>query len=189
MSGLKEDHSDYYLLSSKVRLRFKKQDTKPNPRKKYNLTTLQNSEKLQEFKLTLKNRFELLTLQEEDGVEDIWQGIKKVYNDTSQEKLGFKKANQKPWITQRSIDLMDQRREVRQKTLSRNSPEDKDLYKRLSREIQKSVRIDKKEHLENLAMQAENAANQNRMKDVYEITKSIAGKVHKSGSHIRDKDG
>ena len=59
----------------------------------------------------------------------------------------------------------------------------------LSREIQRSVRIDKKEHLENLAMQAENAANQNRMKDVYEITKSIAGKVHKSGSHIRDKDG
>ena len=84
---------------------------------------------------------------------------------------------------------MDQRRDVRQKTLSRNSPEDKDLYKMLSREIQRSVRIDKKEHLENLAMQAENAANQNRMKDVYEITKSIAGKVHKSGSHIRDKDG
>ena len=62
---------------------------------------------------------------------------------------------------------MDQRRDVRQKTLSRNSPEDRDLYKMLSREIQRSVRIDKKEHLENLAMQAENAANQNRMKDVY----------------------
>ncbi len=38
-------------------------------------------------------------------------------------------------------------------------------------------------------MQAEIAANQNRLKDVYEITKSIAGKVSKSGSHIRDKDG
>ena len=85
MSGLKEDHSDYYFLSSKVRLRFKKQDSNPNPRKKYNLTTIQNSEKLQEFKLTQKNRFELLTLQEEDGVEDIRQSIKKVYNDTSQE--------------------------------------------------------------------------------------------------------
>ena len=59
----------------------------------------------------------------------------------------------------------------------------------LSREIQRTVRNAKKEHLENLAMQAENAANQNIMKDVYEITKSIAGKVHKSGSHIRDKDG
>ena len=59
----------------------------------------------------------------------------------------------------------------------------------LSREIQRTVRNAKKEHLENPAMQAENAANQNRMKDVYEINKSIAGKVHKSGSHIRDKDG
>ncbi|MCP4265827.1 MAG: hypothetical protein GY777_09670, partial [Candidatus Brocadiaceae bacterium] len=89
----------------------------------------------------------------------VWQGIKKVYTDTSQEKLGFKKANQKPWVTQRSLDLMDQRRELRQKTLSRNSPEDNNLYKMLSRDIQRSVRNDKKEHLENLAMQAEIAAN------------------------------
>ena len=37
-------------------------------------------------------------------------------------------------------------------------------------------------------MQVEIAANQNRLKDVYEITKSIAGKVSKLGSHIRDKD-
>ncbi len=33
-------------------------------------------------------------------------------------------------------------------------------------------------------MQAEIAANQNRLKDVFEITKSIAGKVSKSGLHI-----
>ncbi len=33
-------------------------------------------------------------------------------------------------------------------------------------------------------MQAENTANQNRLKDVYEITKSIA--VSKSGLKIRD---
>ena len=51
----------------------------------------------------------------------------------------------------------------------------------LSRDIQTSVRNDKKEHLENLAMQAEIADNQNRLNDVYEITKSIAGKVSKSG--------
>ncbi len=51
------------------------------------------------------------------------------------------------------------------------------------------LELPKKEHLENLAMQKEIAANQNRLRDVYEITKSIAGKVSKSGSHIRDKDG
>ena len=33
----------------------------------------------------------------------------------------------------------------------------------LSREIQRRVRNEKKEHLKNFAMQAENAANQNRM--------------------------
>ncbi len=38
-------------------------------------------------------------------------------------------------------------------------------------------------------MQAEIAANQNRLKELYEITMSIADKVSKSGSHIKDKDG
>ena len=46
---------DHYLLTSKVQLRFKKQDIKCNPRKKYYITTLKNSEKLLEFKLYLKN--------------------------------------------------------------------------------------------------------------------------------------
>ena len=37
---------------------------------------------------------------------------------------------------------MDQRRESSQKTLSRNSTEDNNLYKMLSRDIQRSVDID-----------------------------------------------
>ena len=61
-------NSDHYLLTSKVRLRFKKQDTICNPRKKYNITTLQNSEKLLEFKLDLQNRFEVLAPSDEDRV-------------------------------------------------------------------------------------------------------------------------
>ena len=86
-------------------------------------------------------------------------------------------------MPQRSIDLMDQKREVRQKTLSRNYfPEDKYLYKMLNTEIQRNVRKLKP------CCASRNAAYQNRMKDVYEITMSISGKVHKSGSHIRDNN-
>ena len=181
--------SDHYLLTSKVQLKLKKLDKVSNPRKKYNITSLQNIERLQDFKLFLKNRFEALTPSEEDDVEDIWLNIKTVYNDTSHNKLGYKKFDQKPWLTQRTIDLMDQRREIRQRVISRNSPDDQTSYKRLSKDIKKSARKDKKDHFEELATKAENAANQNRMRDVYETTKIMAGKYHKAASHIRDKDG
>ena len=61
----------------------------------------------------------------------------------------------------------------------RYSPEYNNLYKILSRDIQRSVKNDKKEK----------AVNQNRLKEVFEISKSIAGKVSKSGPHLREKYG
>ncbi len=59
------------------------------PQKEIQYNYSSKTEKLLEFKLDLQNIFEALAPSDEDGVEEVWQGIKKVYTDTSKEKLGF----------------------------------------------------------------------------------------------------
>ena len=49
-----------------------------------------------------------------------------------------------------TIDLMDQRREIRQRVTSRDSLDDQASYKRLSKDIKKSARKNKKEHCGNV---------------------------------------
>ena len=181
--------SDHFLLSSIVKLKLKKQQSAQNPRIKYNISALQDQDKLNTFKLNLHNRFEALTPTEDDTVEESWEEIKTVYNEVSKEYLGFKKNEKQPWISQNTINLMNERQELRKKVLDTENEADKASYNRLSKAIKKSAQRDKRSYTEELATKAENAARQNRMKEVYDITRKLTGKFNKSSSHIRDKQG
>ena len=182
--------SDHYLLTSKVKLKLRSQPKEKNPRIKYNIAALRQQEHLDSFKLELRNRFELLTNprdQEESTVEDTWVKLKTVYNQTCSEFLGFKKQEQKPWISQETLTMMDERREQRMKTLV--NEEERNNYKRLSKAIKKSARRDKIKYTEDLANKAEIAASKNRMKEVYDTTKQLTGRFNKPNKHVRDKQG
>ena len=63
-------NSDHFLLTSMVQLKLKNQQSDKNPRIKYNISALQDQERLAAFKLNLHNRFEALTPSEEDTVEE-----------------------------------------------------------------------------------------------------------------------
>ena len=182
--------SDHYLLTSKVKLKLRSQPKEKNPRIKYNIAALRQQEHLDSFKLELRNRFELLTNprdQEESTVEDTWVKLKTVYNQTCSEILGFKRQEQKPWISQETLTMMDERREQRMKTLV--NEEERNNYKRLSKAIKKSARRDKIKYTEDLANKAEIAASKNRMKEVYDTTKQLTGRFNKPNKHVRDKQG
>ena len=182
-------NTDHFLLSSFVKLKLKQQQSIKNPRIKYNISALQDQDKLNSFKLNLHNRFEALTPTEDDTVEDSWAEIKTVFNEVSKEVLGFKKNEQQPWISQNTINLMNERQVMRNRVLDKENEADKASYKRLSKAIKKSAQRDKRIYTEELAIKAENAARQNRMKDVYDVTRKLTGKFNKSSSHIRDNHG
>ena len=55
--------------------------------------------------------------------------------------------------------------------------------------MRKSVKTDKRDFVEGLAEEAEKAAASRNMKQLYDITKKLAGKFKKSERPIRDKDG
>ena len=57
------------------------------------------------------------------------------------------------------------------------------------REVQKSVRRDKRKLAEDLAQEAENAAQMGRMKTVYDITKKLTNEKRKAVNSVRDKSG
>ena len=182
-------NSDHFLLSSSVKLKLKQQQATRNPRIKYDISALQDQDRLNTFNLNLQNRFEALTPSEDDTVEDSWDEIKTVFNEVSKETLGFKKNEQQPWISQNTINLMNERQIMRNRVLDKENEADKASYNRLSKAIKKSAQRDKRSYTEDLATRAENAARQNRMKEVYDITRKLTGKFNKSSSHIRDKQG
>ena len=56
-------------------------------------------------------------------------------------------------------------------------------------EVKKSMRQDKRKWVDHLAMEAEEPAHNGRMKEVYDITKTLSNDKHKTTNAVKDKGG
>ena len=55
--------------------------------------------------------------------------------------------------------------------------------------MKRNIRKDKRDYIKNLASQAEEAARQGNLKDLYLVTKKLSGKFQQTDKPVKDKDG
>jgi hypothetical protein len=90
-------------------------------KRKFDVGKLQDPKIQQEFKLEIKNRFQLLenlSTEDTDTIpvnNDEWQQIHKIYTEASEKVLGFKRQVHKEWITPETWKLIDERKVVNNK--------------------------------------------------------------------------
>ena len=195
-------NSDHNLVIAKIQLKLKFMRNENSYREKYNLNKLVNPEVNHEFTLKLTNKFAILTnnidTDDEDDenstnnldtVETTWEYIKKSYNEVCIDVLGKKKREEEEWLSVNSLNLIEQRKELKLKLCNSDSLELKESYRILSKRIKKSVRSDKRDYIDALATKAESAAARNDSKEVYNITKKLINKKASSTPLIKDKEG
>ena len=93
--------------------------------------------------------------------------MEEAYVKTAEEVLGYKKKKNKPWFSQEAWTLVDQRKAIKQKLIGARSERLKqrwqDEYRQKDREVKRQVWGDKRRWTEEIAKEAENAANQQHM--------------------------
>ncbi|KAJ8384128.1 hypothetical protein AAFF_G00208300 [Aldrovandia affinis] len=91
--------------------------------------------------------------------------------------LGRRTRKHKEWITPETLDKIQQRRGLKEKINNSRTRAEKALaqkeYNSWHKEVRKSIRKDKREQVERLAQEAEEAAAQRNMKELYAITKKL----------------
>ena len=187
--------SDHNLVIAKVQLKLKYIPNDNSRREKYNVNKLVNPEIQNSFVLKLSNKFAPLAVDEveepaeENTVENIWDTIKKGYNEVCKEVLDKKKREEEEWLSVESLNLIEERKEIKKQLCNSNDAQLTESYSNLSRRIKKSVRKDKRNYIENLAAKAESASARRDTKEVFKITKKLANKKAASNSLIRDSQG
>ena len=108
--------SDHHLVCMKVKLRLRKQQSKEQGsiRTRYDTNKLKEKNVLEAFKITLQNRYQVLEEEspdgdEEDEIEKEFHIMEEAYMKTADEVLGRPRKKRKPWITEESWALVDQR--------------------------------------------------------------------------------
>ena len=102
--------SDHHLLICKLRLKLKAaKKIQSSTGFRYNVAALQSKEKLNAFRVSLQNRFEVL----EDSVDldAQWNYTRDMFLSTCKDTLGKKDTRRKPWISDDTWSAIERRRE------------------------------------------------------------------------------
>ncbi|VDI56063.1 Hypothetical predicted protein [Mytilus galloprovincialis] len=100
----------------------------------------------------------------------------------------------KKWITPGTWKVIEERRHMNKKILDTKSERLQERHKASNRVLDKNVkqmaRADKRAYMEDLAKQAEEAAEKGEQGKIYKITREICGKFRNNNDvHIIDKNG
>ena len=129
----------------------------------------------------------------ETSIETQWEHSMTLWLDTCDEVLGKKKNQHKEWISSNTIRRIVERKEKKATLNMSQTRADKakaqEEYTTANREVKRSIKKDKKDYVEELDSQAEIAAGQGNLKDLYLTTKKLAGKSQTTDKPVKDKDG
>ena len=189
--------SDYHLLLiTTVRLRLKRFTTANSTWIKYNVGLFRDKDTQAAFQISLSDKFQPLQELIEDNETDIetqWEHCKKLWHDTCEEVLGKKKTQHKEWIFADTIHKLETRSE--RKTVMNNSrtraakARAQEEYTAVDREVNRSIKKDKRDYIDDLARQVETAAGQGNTRDLYLVTKKLTGKFQQTDKPVMDKNG
>jgi hypothetical protein len=142
--------SDHHLMVADFRL--KKLATKKKfetRRKKYNVQKRQTPSRRDEFKLELKTRFSVLSIQNEaTDIETTWRALKNVCTETSEKILGFRENQQKEWISKEILKEIETRKLVKE-NVNRSKTRQQQInaqtqYAEINKRLKRSIRKDKR---------------------------------------------
>ncbi|VDP55486.1 unnamed protein product [Schistosoma margrebowiei] len=123
--------SDHHLVVANLKLKLKKNWTSEQTAlQRFNTAVLRDTDKLNEFKIALNNRFQALQdllKEEETSMEDNWKGIKEALTSTCQEVLGLKKHHHKEWISIETLDKIKERKNKKAAINNSRTRSEKDL--------------------------------------------------------------
>ena len=180
-------NSDHFLVVGKfkIKLRSKKKEANEKPLR-FNILKLKNQQTRQDFQISIRNRFEALQHIEEESVEEKWVKAAK-------ETLGCRKTNHKEWISEETWAKIEERKTIREKLLNEEDAlqrrEIENEYQRKDREVKRSARRDKRNYIDCLASEAEEAAKTGNSAKVYKITKKLCNKKLAGTKPVRKKNG
>ena len=187
--------SDHHLLVARLKLKLKRNWTPGNnKRQRYDTTLLKDPGKLDEFKISLTNRFQILQEPVEDETMDqMWLRVKETVTSTCQEVLGTKKRIHKEWITSQTVKEIEARKQkkaaVNNSRTRTGKARARDEYAEANKQVRKSIKADKRNYVDKLASEAERAAHQGNMRELYTTVKKLSGKFNKPERPVKGKDG
>ncbi|VDP39732.1 unnamed protein product [Schistosoma curassoni] len=107
--------------------------------------------------------------------------------------MGHKKHHHKEWITVDTLDKIQERRNKKAAINTTRTRAEKAkaraVYTEVNKQVKRSIRIDKRKYVEDLATTEEKAPREGNIRELYDITKKLSGNHRKPERPLKRKEG
>jgi len=186
-------NSDHYFMRTRIKLRLSNHRSNKKVQPRLDTGRLKDEGMKAKYCQTLRRKLEE-NRKESDDIEEVWEEQRNIYIKTAEEVLGYRKGKSKPWIQEESWRLIDERKEIKKRIESTRSERIKtrfrEEYKEKDRQVKRSVREDRRKWTEEKAQKAQNAAENGRNKELYDITKQLTRQSYsRQAAAVKSKNG
>lgn len=123
----------------------------------------------------------------------MWEAERKAFLESAEKALGFQKGKSKPWISQQTWKVINERKKIKTKLDSTKSEGIRNKiwkqYRQKDKEAKRSMREDKRKWMTEKAQAAQTAAETGEAKELYDITRQLRGRGPRETAAITNKDG
>ena len=181
--------SDHTLVLAVVSLKLRRSKGRQARQQRLDSGRLNESLTKQAFAVEVKNRFQVLGEQQEMTID----GFNQVLREAGEKVLGFRRKKKEEWIKEETWKKIDERRQTKEKINNTRSERLKEkhrsFYSELNKQVKRMTRADKKDYIEKLADEAEEAAGRNDLKTLYKINKQLNNGFKNCDVPVKNKNG
>lgn len=174
-----EFDTDHLLVVSELQLRLKVRKVGDKIPARLDIPKLASEEVRLRYSVAVSNRFE--TLMNSDDVEELWGDLKDGLQEVAEQSLGRRKFKKDEWISDRTLRLVEQKREIKH--------QDRHRYNLLNREVKRSCANDRELWWQSQAEKIEASSNKHDLKHVFGVLRFLSGRYTRLSDIILDKDG
>ena len=120
-------------------------------------------------------------------------GFNQVLREAGEKVQGFRRKKKEEWIKEETWKKIDERRQTKEKINNTRSERLKEkhrsFYSELNKQVKRMTRADKKDYIEKLADEAEEAAGKNDLKTLYKINKQLNNGFKNCDVPVKNKNG
>ena len=181
--------SDHTLVLAVVSLKLRRSKGRQARQQRLDSGRLNESLTKQAFAVEVKNRFQVLGEQQEMTID----GFNQALREAGKKVLGFRRKKKEEWIKEETWKKIDERRQTKEKINNTRSERLKEkhrsFYSELNKQVKRMTRADKKDYIEKLADEAEEAAGRNNLKTLYKINKQLNNGFKNCDVPVKNKNG
>ena len=181
--------SDHTLVLAVVSLKLRRSIGRQARQQRLDSGRLNESLTKQAFAVEVKNRFQVLGEQQEMTID----GFNQALREAGEKVLGFRRKKKEEWIKEETWKKIDERKQTKEKINNTRSERLKEkhrsFYSELNKQVKRMTRADKKDYIEKLADEAEEAADRNDLKTLYKIDKQLNNGFKNCDVPVKNKNG